>query len=110
MFCVSNIAPNAPIGVYGILFGGIHPPEVCLYNILISLYILKQKRFKKNGYLKDNGIYTFSIKLSFFKYRTRQIKTIETNKQTTHLNRNGCLCIYHNVICNVSYVRFHYIC
>ena len=38
---------------------------------------------------QDNLI--FFYKIIFLKYRTRQIKTTETNKKVTYLNLNGNL-------------------
>ena len=53
-----------------------------------SIYLIETKKVKKERYLikKDNkNIHIFN-KSIFFKCRTKQIKTTETNKKVTYLN------------------------
>ena len=55
------------------------PTNLTFIKIIIKLNILK---LQTKHYLisQDNRIYKISINISFFKYRTRQIKAAETNK------------------------------
>ena len=45
-------------------------------------------KVKKERYFikQDNTVYTFSIKVKNFKYRSRKIKITETNKKVTYHN------------------------
>ena len=54
----------------------------------LHVFLVETNKVKKERYLmrQDNTVYNVSIKL-FFKYRTRQIETTETN--TSHVKSNG---------------------
>ena len=56
----------------------------------ISQNMAKQTSFEENKTLFNKTRHIFD-KIFFFKYRTRQIKTTETNKKVMYLNRNGSL-------------------
>ena len=68
-------------------------------RLLAFLIRSKQTRFIKLLFNETvQYTYTFSIKLSFFQYRKRQIKATEINKSITYLNCNGSLI----EICNIE--------
>ena len=73
-----------------------------VYRLLFCLCsISKQTRFKKKRTLfNKTRQYNIHIlnKIFFFKYRTRQLKTTETNKLITYLNWNSILTKINSII------------
>ena len=57
-----------------------------IYLFIITIYIQQNKVKKRTLF---NKIRQHNIHI--FKYRTKQIKTIETSKKVTYLNWNGSL-------------------